>query len=197
MRSDISFQRLIKLWISLWSLVSEGKRHLETVTMLLQRIVFEKQGYPRFKNWPEICKLGEVDPMLMAAVATVKLSNPDDRIEQLIAAFPECFTDKEIAGPVPLSAIRRSAQLKGRKEHGAENGRDFPVSFEAVPAYIPLQQFDWNDDRSGIPLPESIPKNAPQGSIVTWEGKQFVVLECNIECRWLHVAPAELIRVDL
>ena len=76
MHSDTGFERLIKLWISLWELVLTGKRHLETVTTLLQRLVFEHQGYPRFKNWAEICKVGEVSQMMMITLASLDLTTP-------------------------------------------------------------------------------------------------------------------------
>jgi hypothetical protein len=94
MRSDTGFERLFKLWISVWSLVLEEKRHLETVTAFLQKIVFEKQGYPRFKNWTEICKLGQTNHMLMMAVASIDLTVNNNRVHQLISAFPQCFSNK-------------------------------------------------------------------------------------------------------
>lgn len=200
MRSDTTFERLIKLCISLWNLVLEEKRHLETVASLLQRIVFDERGYPRFKNWPEICKLGETHHLLMMAVATADLSQRDKGVEQLIAAFPQCFSNEEVAGPYPLSLIRADAEESGRKK-GSEHGADYPQSYDAIPAHIPLHGFDkFGRNKAGLNgprLPDGIDPDAPQGSIVKWEGKEFVVLENNDSCEELWIAPAECIRVDL
>ena len=200
MRSDATFERLVKLWISLWNLVLEEKRHLETVTASLQRIVFEEQGYPHFKNWPEICKLGETHHLMMMAVATADLTQRDERIEQLIAAFPQCFNYEEVVGPYPLSLIRAEAEKEGNRQ-GSTHGGDFPQSYDAVPGHIPLRGFDKFGKRQagfeGPILPDGINPDAPQGSTVIWEGKEFVVLENNESCEELWIAPAECVRVDL
>lgn len=194
------YERVVKLWISLWNLVLEERRHLETVTALLQRIVFEERGYPRFRNWPEICKLGETHHLMMMAVATVDLSQGDERVQQLIAAFPQCFSDEEVKEPYPLSLIRAKAQENGTGE-GSTHGEDYPVSHSAIPGCIPLQGFDKFGNNvanlDGPRLPEGIDPDAPQGTIVIWEGKGFVVLENNEGCEELWIAPAECIRVDL
>lgn len=200
MRSDTTFERLTKLWISLWNLVLEEKRHLETVAATLQRIVFEERGFPRFKNWPEICKLGETHHLMMLAVATADLSQFDERVEQLIAAFPQCFSNEEVAGPYPLSLIRAKAEKEGRRQ-GSTHGWDFPQSYDAIPSHIPLHGFDkFGRNQAGLDgprLPDGIDPDTPQGGIVTWEGKEFVVLENNERCEELWIAPAECVRVDL
>lgn len=201
MRSDVTYERLTKLWISLWSLVLEEKRHLETVIALLQRIVFENRGYPNFKNWPEICKLGETQHLMMMAVATVDLSKRDERIEQLIAAFPQCFSHEEVVGPCPLSVIRAIAQENGRREGNNDKAGDFPQSYNAIPNHIPVIEFDkFGEDPATLNLPilpDGIDPSTKQGSAVVWEGKDFVVLENNESCETLCLAPAECIRVDL
>ena len=200
MRSDTTFERLIKLWISLWNLVLEEKRHLETVAATLQRIVFEERGFPRFKNWSEICKLGETHHLMMLAVATANLSKRDERVEQLIAAFPQCFSHEEITGPYPLSLIRADAEKEGRRQ-GSTHGGDSPQSYNAIPGHIPLHGFDkFGRNQAGFDgprLPNGIDPNTPQGGIVMWEGKEFVVLENNESCEELWIAPAECVRVNL
>jgi hypothetical protein len=199
-RNNITFERLFKLWTSVWGLVLEEKRHLETVTALLQRIVFEERGYPHFKNWPEICKLGETQRFMMLAVATVDLSILDEKTHQLIAAFPQCFGPEEIAGPYPLSLIRADAEKAGLREKYKE-GAGSPISYRVVPSYIPLQGFDKTGNSEagfeGPILPKDIDSDTPQGGLVTWEGKQWVVLENNESCQELWIAPAECIRVDI
>lgn len=202
MRNNITFERLFKLWTSVWSLVLAEKRHLETVTALLQRIVFEERGYPHFKNWPEICELGKTQRFMMMAVATVDLSVLDDRTHQLIAAFPQCFGSEEVAGPYPLSVIRADAEKAGLRER-YKGGANSPISYDVIPRHIPLQGFDTSGDGvsdagfEGPVIPEDIDPLTPQGSIVVWEGKQWVVLENNTSCQEFWIAPAECIRIDI
>lgn len=195
-----TFERLIKLWASLWNLILEDKRHMETVIATLQRIVFEERGFPRFKNWSEICKLGETHHLMMLAVATIDLSKRDERIEQLIAAFPQCFSYEEVAGPYPLSLIRVDAEKKGRRE-GNPHGGNFPKSYDAIPNHVPVHGFDKYGNNAanlnGPRLPDGINPDTPQGDIVVWEDKEFVVLENNESCEELWIAPAECIRIDL
>ena len=184
MHSDNGFERLVKLWISIWSLVLERKRHLETVTALLQRIVFEERGYPRFKNWGAICKLGKTDHLMMMAVATIDLSCKDARIQQFIAAFPECFSYEETHGPYPLSLILTEA-----KE------RDFFQ--EAIPEWMPVQPFklDAVKDLDFPVLPAQIDPHAGQGDVVVWGRKSFVVLYSDNDEIW--IAPTECIDIDV
>lgn len=195
MRSGATFERLVNLWVSLGNLVLEDKLHLETVIASLQQILFKRHGYPSFKNWPEICKLGETHHLLMMAVATTDLSQRDETVEQLIAAFPQCFSYEEFAGPYPLSLIRAEAEKEG------SHCGDLPQSCQVVPGHVPMQGFDKFGNRvagfEGPILPESIDPNSPQGSIVIWEGKQFVVLENNDGCEEIWIAPTECVRVDL
>jgi hypothetical protein len=180
----------------------ENKRHLETVTALLQRLVYEKQGYPRFKNWAEICKLGEVDRMLMMAIATIDLDANGIHVHQLISAFPQCFSDEKVSGPIPLSVIRRTAQMNysGDPAFQHECG-DYPVSHRGVPDWVPVVTYDKSGRNvvgSNQPrLPTEIDPNAKQGGIVTWGGRKFVVLENNEECDELSIAPTECIDVNL
>ena len=200
MSSGNAYERVFKLWISLWNLVLEDKRQLETVTTTLQRIVFEERGYPHFKNWPEICKLGETDHMLMMAVATIVSYSDDENVQNLIAAFPKCFSYDEVIGPHPLSLMLDEAEKNGA-EQGSKNGRDYPFSYDAIPEWIPLQGFDIYGNRranfDGPKLPEGINPHAQQGEIVEWEGKKFVVLENNDSCEEIWLAPAECVRADL
>jgi hypothetical protein len=203
MRSDKVLARLIKLWISVWNLVLEEKRHAETVTAVLQKIIFEERGYPLCKNWPEICKLGEEDSfhLIMIAVATVDLYQRDERVEQLVAAFPQCFCSTQTYGPYPLSVIRANAERMKRQRGEGSGGGDHPISYGAFPADVPLLGFDkFGNNQVGSDLsllPSSIDPRIEQGEVVSWEDKNFVVLENNDDCEELWLVPAELIRVDL
>lgn len=202
MRSDNVYERVVKLWVSLWNLILEDKRHAETITAALQRLVFEKQGgYPRFKNWSEICKLGRIDHMLMMAVATVDMSREDDHVQQMISAFPQCFSESETHGPYPLSLLQARANEKKAAQGYKGLGAEFLVSYDAIPGDVPVQTFDKFGNRvagcEGPVLPNGIDPDAPQGSVVIWEGKEFVVVENNIDCEELYIVPSECIRIDL
>ena len=201
MRSDTTFERLLKLWISVWNLVLENKRLLETVAAALQRIVFETKGYPRFKNWPEICKLGRTHHLLMMTLATVSSTKLDEYCQQLVAAFPQCFSSEEVAGPYPFSVILERARGNGKKEANSDFGADFPVSYGAIPENVPIQGFDkFGNNKANLEgplLPKEINPDAPQGSTVVWEGAEFIVLENNGSCEELWLAPSECFRVDL
>ena len=90
MSSDATYARLVRLWVSLWAMVFDNKRHLETVTALLQKLVWELTGKrPTHHNWPEICRVGMHNHLMMMTVATLNLGAYDSTTEQIIAAFPE------------------------------------------------------------------------------------------------------------
>lgn len=191
MSSSNQHERLFKLWISLWNLVLENKRHLETVATLLQRIVFEQRGYPKFKNLPEICKIGETDHLIMTMLATADISRPNEITRQLMSAFPQCFAEEEVAGPYPLSVIMDKAFEEGQSLNA---GSDLPYSCGVIPDHIPMLGFDKRGNMGGPSLPSSISPDLSQGTIVTWEDRKFIVMENNYEQIWL--APAECILID-
>jgi len=202
-KDDVAYERVVKLWISLWHLVLENKRNLQMVAAKLQYLVFEMKGFPEFKQWEVICKVGETDPFMMMALATLDMMRDDDRKREIVAAFPDCFGFYETHGPYPLSMILADAEENGRRESGLPGGggAECPVAYGAIPADVPLQGFDKFGNRSagfeGPILPKEIDSDAPQGSTIEWMGKKFVVLENNYNCEELWIAPAECIRVDL
>lgn len=209
MSSDATYERLVKLWISLWNLVLENKRHLQTVCAALQKLVFEKQSWPRYKNWSEICKLGHFPepgqhPLMMAVLATLDLENRNEVTEQIVAAFPQYFSDKPTKGPFPLSYIRRlGGELATRKQVSYLSGANLPVS-HGVPEVLGIPEWWFGITPEATanyripPLPESIPADSKQGDIVEWEGKRVVVLEVNRneDVDIMHIVPAELIDVN-
>lgn len=71
-----------------------------------------------FKNWPEICKIGKTDPLLMLLIASTDTDKPTELSERIINAFSEFFSEKEIQGPVPLSIIKNKTIKKWSEEVG-------------------------------------------------------------------------------
>ena len=203
--------RILKLWISLWTLVLEEKRHLETVCAVLQRAVFNMKGVPRYKNWAVICELGRSDPLMMMVLSTLDMSKAEDPlVTDIIAAFPLCFATVKCGnGPYPLSVIRAKAADVKRLQidptrYEAGYGADHPVSNKGVPDDVPVHGFDKGNAAElasfdGPMLPEELVpfKDAIQGQKISWGGKEFVVLENNIDCEEFYIAPAECIIVDL
>lgn len=204
MSSD-SYERVVKLWVSLWNLVLEDKRHLETVCATLQKLVFEKQGWPRYKNWPAICELGQEDRMLMLAAATLDMSRTDFLARNIMAAFPECFSEKETRGPVPWSVMRETAMKNASKDGGSPSaGIEYMESFH-VHRDLGLPAFGFGTTDQALQaypellqmLPSTIDPLAAVGKIVTWHDKQFVVIENNDECDEIWIVPAECVALDL
>ena len=201
MHNDTTYERAFKLWISLWNLVLEDKRHLETVTALLQKLVFNTSNYPRCKNWPAICNIE--NPLMRMTLATLDMKIDDEQRHRIVAAFPECFGYEETHGPYPLSMIRADAERNARTIFDSENDGCalLPVAYEAVPNDVPLQGFDKFGNRranfEGPRLPDGIDPNAPQGSSIEWNGKKFVVIENDFDSEELWIIPAECVRVDL
>ncbi len=202
------FDSIVKLWISLWHLILEDKRHYESVRATLQSLVFGATKWPTFKNWAAICEIGRSDPLMMMVLATLDLSDieKDPVVANIVAAFPTCFSEVKCGnGPYPLSVIRADAAAGCRSSdrscpEGA--GCDYPVAHDAVPDDVPVQVFYWGKGRSDydIPnLPEELvsQKNLLQGSTLNWGGKKFVVLENNDGMQEIAIAPAECIAVDL
>lgn len=210
MRSDKPYERLTKLWASVCELVLKGNRHLESVTAALQRIVFEEHGYPRFKVWKEICEVGKTNHWMMWALVMLEIPEEmdqmDDASRQIIAAFPQCFGPKEVTGgPYPLSALRMWAEEASKRENGgvpATNAGDSPVvAYTVIPNDLPIQGFDKFGNREagfgGPILPKGIDPKSSQGSVVSWNGEDFVVIENNKGCEELWIAPVQCIVVDI
>lgn len=96
--------RILKLWISVWKLVLEDKRHYESVCALLQRLVSEKTAWPKHKNWPVICQLGKTEPLMQRIIQDLDISQITERNARIIAAFADCFSQAPVSG-IPLSVI--------------------------------------------------------------------------------------------
>lgn len=152
------------------------------------------------KNWPAISKID--DTHLMWAIALLDLNTELGR--RLVEQLPEYFTSEDGAGPVPLSVMRQEAERRGRARNPDKNYSydKLIVHYGGVPPHIPLQTFDvygnglvdggFKPDK----LPSEISPTAQQGDLVTWGGKQFVVLEHSAALEEMVIAPAELVIID-
>jgi hypothetical protein len=214
MSSD-QYERVVKLWISLWNLVLEEKRHIESVCTVLQKLVFEKTSWPKFKNWLAICELGKKDHLMMLAIATLELSKDDESTQRVIAAFPECFSEVETRGPVPWSVLQQTSIRLAIENHGdvsEECAKKMLICYEALAEYhIPYQEFyyfadeiDVCDRKRGVmPITDELAEIEPTvGSLVKWEGKHWIIVEdrhdgTRLSNPSLGIAPAECIDMSL
>ncbi len=201
MHSDKGFERFCKLLSSLFTLVVGEKRHLETVTALLQRLVFEKTAWPKYKNWPEISKLGRT--MVMATIATLDLEK-DAHAQSVIAAFPQCFSDTEVMKSVPKSEIIRVARENAaRSANSLSVGEEKPVSVDALFALgIPYLTFNSGPAEKFDPAYPILPNEVlwgagldAQWNTLSFNGKSFIVAEDNSDDGLIHLVPAECIDV--
>ncbi|OHA57709.1 MAG: hypothetical protein A2114_02410 [Candidatus Vogelbacteria bacterium GWA1_51_14] len=200
MSSD-AFERIFKLWISLWELVLNEKRSLEVVCTTLQKLVFEFKGYPKFKNWQAICNLGEKEPGMMMVLATLDIEENDDLAKQIIATFPEYFCSEKTNFPIPWTALVQKAKVKGDRD-GCVAIR--PVIYDAVYFFgIPHEGFVFevsDVDRLRLPaLPVDFPRNGLREwdlkTVLRWRGKDFVIVDIDDDEVW--VAPAECFDLNI
>ncbi len=194
--------RIVKLWISLWNLVLENKRHYESVCTVLQRLVFESSGWPKYKNWRVICDIGQSNRLMMAVLATLDLSKEDDPVAQnIIAAFPGCFSTTEVQGPVPWSAM--IAYTIDKSEH---NEPDFMEVYGTI-SHFGLPKITLGDEEGSdfsFPDEDDFPygKDTPIGTVVEFMGERFVVVENRLDglCYSdpdMTLVPAECIALNL
>ena len=150
-----------------------------------------------FKNWSEICKVK--DPHVLAALAWTDLNS--DFARKLAAGFPECFSDYEVGGAVPLSVLREYADREALLQ-GGHSAYDMLESYGATEHFnIPTVEFttDPYDSLLNPPplLPAEIDKDAAVGTIIQYQGKSYVVVENNKNpgVNMMILAPAD--RVDV
>lgn len=157
-----------------------------------------------YKNWPEICELGRRNVRLMMAVATIDMKDP--LAARLVDAFPKCFSEAEVHGPIPLSVLREYARRSGFEEDGNLNGEDHLVFYHATHHYsIPVVEFaymdNWRDghdiltDVKASPLPNAEWATLHTGDLLAYEGAQYVVVDKDDE--FFCIAPTECIEVNL
>ena len=100
---------------------------------------------------------------------------------RLAKAFPECFSARNFRGPVPLSALKERA-LKNGRHFGYDAPEVLLAQTEALRDFdIPCAQFSAtheNQKQYGFPLlPENLLEKCDFGSVVSFHGKQYVVVE--------------------
>ncbi|MDO8593979.1 MAG: hypothetical protein Q7R93_00495 [bacterium] len=152
-----------------------------------------------YKNWKEICKMGPVDWCLMMALAHADMKTPTGR--RLKEAFPKCFSLKKRRGPVPLSLLQEEA-VKSNKEQMSgydEAPEEAIASLEVLEKFeIPYKRFSTTRENFvdyGYPLiPEEIAEKCNFKSVVTFEGREYLVIEHILDEACL--VPAECVWVD-
>ena len=195
MSSGNSLDRVLKLWISLWHLVLENKRHLETVCAVLQKLVFDQTDYPKYKNWKAICEVGKSDHLMMMVLATLDLDSDDDVVLNIIAAFPDCFCKEQQQGPIPWSTLKQDCVQRAINDNGPgwdppeENDPNWRYMMEChgtlVAFGLPYQEFFLFEEgidqgcaeRGVLLLPEEIPADVTVGTTLEWQGRKWIVVE--------------------
>jgi hypothetical protein len=149
-----------------------------------------------YRNWPAICQLSLSSRLLTILMATI---DPEtDSGKRLATAFPECFSEEPVRGPVPLSVLRHESHKLAVDEGRSEVGDAFLTSYDSLtPHGIPYIGFDINGENvasGNFPLlPAYIPKDAKVGDIIEYEGGKWVVAENNDSCEEIYLAPLECI----
>lgn len=195
MSSGNGYERIFRLWISLWHLVLENKRHLEAVCATLQKLVFDRIDYPRYKNWKAICELGKQNHFMMLVLAMLDMDSDEDQVLNIIAAFPQCFSETETRGPIPWSVLRADCFQRAIRDNGpgwdAPDEDNFNLLYMmechgTLDAFsLPYQEFfldseglDANDlARGRLLLPMEIPADVVVGSTLDWKGRKWIVVE--------------------
>lgn len=222
-----SLDRILKLWISLWNLVLENKRHYQSVCAVLQRLVFEKTEWPKHKNWPVICQLGKTEPLMQRIIQDLDITQINERNARIIAAFGDCFSHTKVSG-IPLSVVidhvaRRRAEDPYNAPHDYEGELEFVKTGDAL-LFVPDSGYyiddlgfpltflfesdvDVNDpddaDTEGLNVPKF---NCPEGvssentkawTTLAFQGQPYVVVETYPDGHRITLVPAEYIELEL
>ena len=156
-----------------------------------------------FKNWPEICKLANVDRLLMHCLALLDLQSP--LASRVAAAFPEYFSETEVRGPVPWSVLQQMGRDMADLPH-PELGHEWMVDsgvFEKL--NLPVLVFRtprWHKN-DGYEDAELFPEEhwyTKTGFVVNIHGRDAVVVQnddSHTIAGIVYLVPAECIRLDL
>ncbi len=147
------------------------------------------------RNWPAICEVSAENRHLTLLLSTIDLTT--DRGRRLASVFPECFTRDTVAGPIPLSILRKES-YDIYKASGYTPKDDQLIAYNSLtPRGVPYIGFDMygNDQvESGHPLlPDYISKDAKIGTVVEHEGTKWVVVQWNDSWEEIHLAPLEAV----
>lgn len=146
-----------------------------------------------YKNWKNICQIEDIH--FMWALALLDLTTDFGRM--VVKRFPEYFSSKQQAGPVPWSLIKKKAV-----EKNGVNADLAPVTFDGFRGYdIPILEFRLSGGNEKYPPTEIenwLNEGHSQGDILDWEGKKLIFVEDSWSDGndWACFAPAELIAMD-
>lgn len=149
-----------------------------------------------YRNWSAISGLGAQNRLLMLALATVDLGSEIGL--RLTQGLPEFFSKDEENGAIPLSVLRHECAEYGRRQYGNDSSGDSVlVSYDILQEHnIPYIGFDRTGNNlhdACFPLvPESI-KDKKVGDVVSYENKDWVVVENNEDIEELYISPLECI----
>ncbi len=136
-----------------------------------------------YKNWPAICKLG--DPLLVFLLATLDMANKS--ASRLLAAFPECFIDKEVQEQFPWSVINREVDREVAKDTGGDGQKPYSLPLCQIVLerfHVPYIMFavsiDALRDSAWEPLPSSV-LYCQLGLQFDWNGRKMVIIN-NDDC---------------
>lgn len=177
-----------------------------------------------FKNWKNVCALIGKDRLTGNAVA---LCDPESEIgKKLAGAFPECFSQTEISGPVPKSTIMHVAkgmEIVNHEDPGCYTDDWWTFVFGREHDKIPIPVVGvYREDREyGGTTGEILDQNDMNeivsqlvgqrplaGTPVTWRGKKCIIVNItasvnstetftsNEKIRILELCPAECIDLE-
>lgn len=161
-----------------------------------------------YKNWPEICKVGRKNQLLMLILASVEIDESDSIFQGLYVGFSSCFSEGKTDGPFPLSIIRELARdSAASKGYSGKDAADYPDTWGVLDdldvPYIIFEVCEPGDGQtswSAFP-PSDIEKTAKQGQVIEYKGQSMILLENNYNDRtndWrIVLAPTASIQVDL
>jgi hypothetical protein len=142
-----------------------------------------------YKNWPEICKLNGVNPLLMIGIATLDLSKSKARA--IVTALPQFFVDHETRGPVPLSV------LKQKEMELCSEQKVYYISEQVADMFgIPTITLGF-ESNCVAPIPAELEgKWESMKDTVEWKGQRFVVLMDQSLAGELILAPTECVDLE-
>lgn len=149
-----------------------------------------------YKNWKAICQI--TDTHFMWALALLDLTTDLGRM--VAERFPEYFSNKQQAGPIPLSVLQITAQ---NNNEGSDRPEEHLVAYNTIPSDWPLIKLGDDEtvreykDHGFQKVPKELEDANEVGVIYDWNGKKLVLVErAYVQGEEWEFVPAELIAVD-
>lgn len=155
-----------------------------------------------FKNLGAIASIP--DNRLKVALCLLDLTTEFGK--EFAQLLPNYFTEKEVSGPVPLSAlIRKATENFDREAPGERKGSTFLGLHEYYALEdldVPHQTFGWHTEDFErfidlLPIPDESWKQLDFGDIVIWQDTQWLVVDDNWGGEWITLAPLASICIDV